>query len=100
MPTAVCIFNTLTENEYLRVLDFSCNSLGLGPGSFIGEITSFFGKNKTLRHLDMSNNYIDYENSVKISEGLEKNQSIYGFHYAGNCGYVDSRGFLVINKED
>jgi len=31
---------------------------------------------------------------------LEKNKSIYGFHFAGNVGYVDSRGFLVFEEEN
>lgn len=56
----------------MKVLDLSNNSIGLG-GSFINEISHFLINNKELRHLDLSNNYLDYENSLKISEALEKN---------------------------
>lgn len=31
---------------------------------------------------------------------LEKNTSMYGFHFAGNHGYVDNRMFLVINETE
>ncbi|EGR31140.1 leucine rich repeat protein [Ichthyophthirius multifiliis] len=89
------IFQTLSLNHSLKVLDLSCNSLGLGL-SFSLEICTFFTNNKDLRHLDLSNNYIDFENSKKIAEGLEKNKTIYGLHYSGNTGYIDSRGFLVL----
>jgi len=30
-----------------------------------------------------------------VAEGLTKNKTIYGFHFAGNSGYVDSKGFLI-----
>jgi len=49
----------------------------------------------------MSYNNFEYQDCISISESLEKNQSIYGFHFDGNYGYylnikriVDSNGFL------
>ena len=45
-------------------------------------------------------NYFKREDSLIISEFLNKNHSIFGFHFTGNVGYVDSRGFLIINPED
>ncbi|EGR29347.1 leucine rich repeat protein [Ichthyophthirius multifiliis] len=92
------VFAALFSNEELKVLDFSCNSLGLG-GSCVEQICAFLGKNIELKHLDLSNNYFNQEQSVKVAEALEKNQSIYGFHFSGNCGYVDSRGFLIVEDE-
>lgn len=37
---------------------------------------------------------------MEISKALEKNKTIYGFHFSGNYGYVDSRGFLIIDESD
>lgn len=53
-----------------------------------------------MRHLDLSNNYFETESSLKIAEALKKNKSIYGFHYSGNAGYVDSRGFLMVDPSN
>lgn len=55
-------------------------------------------KNVEIRHLDLSHNYFSLEDSLSISESLENNKTIYGFHYTGNVGYVDSRGFLVVKE--
>lgn len=30
-----------------------------------------------------------------IGEALKRNKSLIGFHYAGNNGFIDSKGFLV-----
>ena len=40
-----------------------------------------------------------YNDSVQIAQGLEKNKTIIGIHFSGNWGYVDSRGFIVVEKE-
>lgn len=34
-----------------------------------------------------------------ISESLNINKSIYGFHFYGNYGYVDNKGFLVFETK-
>jgi hypothetical protein len=49
--------------------------------------------------MDLSSNFFSYEDCKTISESLKKNRSIYGFHFAGNYGYVDARGFLQIEEE-
>lgn len=49
-------------------------------------------------HLDLSNNHFGLEDSLEIATALVKNKTIYGFHFSGNTGYVDSRGFLIINS--
>ncbi len=51
-----------------------------------------------MQHLDLSNNYFDLAQSKVIAEALEKNHSMYGFHFSGNHGYVDSRMFIVIKE--
>jgi arginine deiminase len=54
------------------------------------EIGEMFEKNKELMHLDLSCNYFNFEDTVILAEKLEKNKTIYGIHYAGNHGYIDS----------
>ena len=94
-PFGKSIFAILAENDTIAVLDLSNNSMGIGVENCIEEINNFFATNKTLVHLDMSYNYFNYEQSKSLSAGLELNKTIYGFHFVGNCGYVDDRGFLI-----
>lgn len=35
-----------------------------------------------------------------IAESLKKNRTIYGFHFDGNWGKVDARGFLEISDDE
>lgn len=51
--------------------------------------------NKELIHFDLSFNRISYKITCNIAEGLKKNKTIIGFHYTGNSGYVDTKGFLI-----
>ncbi|EGR32874.1 leucine rich repeat protein [Ichthyophthirius multifiliis] len=96
------IFEGLKENQNLHVLDISSNNLGKTEGnlqsSCIQSITQFFIQNKKMIHLDLSNNQFDFQQSLEIAKALEKNNTIYGFHFQGNIGYVDSRGFLIVNE--
>lgn len=50
--------------------------------------------NKVLVHVDFSGNNFNEEESKFIGEKLHKNKKIYGFHFHGNFGYIDSKGFL------
>lgn len=95
-----------TRNTFLRVLDFSWNMLGQLAGglskvsdqskeSCAGAIAALALKNSSIRHLDLSNNGFSFEETRQIAEAFEKNHSIYGFHFEGNHGWVDSKGFLV-----
>ena len=58
-----------------------------------------FKTNERIIHLDLSNNNFSLDESKKISEGLKTNNSIYGFHFEGNYGYIDNRGFLNIDSK-
>lgn len=60
----------------------------------------FFKKNEKVIHLDLSSNYFTVEECRQIAEGFNENKSIYGFHFFGNFGYVDNRGFLILNNEE
>jgi NLR family CARD domain-containing protein 3 len=35
----------------------------------------------------------------QLADALKSNRTIYGFHFTGNYGYVDARGFLVVVEE-
>jgi hypothetical protein len=49
-----------------------------------------FATNKSLIHVDISNNKIDLNDCEIIAEGLKVNHSILGLHFRGNAGYVDN----------
>ena len=52
--------------------------------------------NKNLIHVDLSDNNFNQEESTIIAEKLHANKKIYGFHFNGNYGYIDSKGFLKV----
>lgn len=62
-------------------------------------IANCLTKNKYLLHVDLSSNNFSEEGSKIIANGLEPNKKIYGFHFHGNHGYVDSRGFLIVDDQ-
>ena len=95
----------------LKVLDLGWNRMGKalkvilptkarrrGPPQpeLSTSIAEFLENNKTIVHFDLCSNKFRYEECKEIAEGLKKNHTIYGFHFEGNYGYVDSEGFLVI----
>ena len=86
------IFKSLAANENLKVIDISWNSIGNGNPSVAAAICEFLVTNKEVIHMDMSNNKINYEESLEIEKALKKNRTIYGFHYVGNCGRIDNFG--------
>ena len=49
-------------------------------------------------HLDMSNNFFSLPDCYLIKESLFKNKSLFGFHFQGNHGYIDSHGYLIIEE--
>jgi hypothetical protein len=56
-------------------------------------------KERTLLvHVSLSHNDFLPEESVKIAEVLNKNQTIYGFHFEGHQGYSDNLGFYHPTK--
>ena len=56
--------------------------------------------NKSLLHLDLSFNYFDYEQCKIISESINQNQTMHGFHFSGNCGFVDKLGYIRLTDND
>lgn len=51
-------------------------------------------QNKSLIHLDLSNNYLSDQACRMIGKRLNKNHTLFGVHIAGNAAMVDSLGFL------
>ena len=49
-------------------------------------------------HLDISQNRFNSVDSQIIADGLSKNNSLYGIHFIGNKGSVDSNGFINPNS--
>jgi len=51
--------------------------------------------------MDLSSNNFTHAECVLIAKSLNKfNKTIYGFHFSGNYGYIDNKGYLIIpNKE-
>lgn len=68
---------------------------GLNP-SCAKSFGNVLAVNKNLIHVDVSDNNFNEEESTIISEKLHSNKKIYGFHFSGNYGYVDSKGFLKV----
>lgn len=99
-PGGIKIFKGILENESLMVFDFSWNSIGNGTPSVVPEILELFQNNEKIIHLDLSNNNFSRDESKQIANGLANNHTIYGFHFVGNYGHVDSRGFLIIENNE
>ena len=53
-----------------------------------------FRMNKTLIHVDIGNNNLEWLEMEIISDGLNKNHTILGIHVSGNRARVDSLGFI------
>jgi Ran GTPase-activating protein (RanGAP) involved in mRNA processing and transport len=88
------IFQALLTNSELKVLDMAYNSLGIQTPCATS-LAELLKANVELRHVDFSFNYFNFRDTTTISEGLNSNRSIYGFHFTGNKGYVDNKGFLI-----
>ena len=48
-----------------------------------------FKENKTLIHLDLSYNQIDYKEAKIMEEDLRQNRTLIGLHFKGNKGPGD-----------
>ena len=79
-------------------MDLKYNNMGRNEEA-VKEWIKVFEKqdNISLIHLDMSFNNYSLKECQMISDGIFNNHSIYGFHFSGNYGDVDSKGFLKIS---
>ena len=91
------IADCLLDADFLKVLDLSWNRLNVdneGKRKFSKQFKTALSKNVCLLHLDLSFNRIDLVDTQTIAQGLEENHTMFGFHYRGNSGKVDSLGHL------
>lgn len=63
-------------------------------------ISHCFVRNKSLHHVDLTSNNFNKECSTLIAEGLDQNKHIYGIHFRGNYGYVNAKGFLILEDKE
>ncbi|KAL4496017.1 hypothetical protein ABPG72_015439 [Tetrahymena utriculariae] len=101
----LAIAEGLEENTTLIVLDLSHNGLGalkkLRCGLQIVKNCNIQGS--SMRHLDLSFNMFQKEESQDIAQFLqENNRTLFGIHFEGNLGQgiFDSRGFLKFNSNE
>jgi len=99
------LFRVLAKNESVRVFDICMNSLGSNmkvykknANTFLEALCTFFTTNKKVLHLNLNNNGFSYEECQKIAEAVNKNNTIYGFHFSGNYGYTDFLEYLKFDK--
>lgn len=67
------------------------NPPDLGPA---GDWSEAFLTNKTLIHLDISNNSFSSYEIEAFRQGLDQNHTILGIHAGGNEGSTDALGFV------
>ncbi|CDW85718.1 UNKNOWN [Stylonychia lemnae] len=95
--SGIFIANAIKQNNHLRVLDLGWNSCGSG-GQNQFQIGKAWGEallvNKTLQHLDLSFNKFSYNDVQVFADYLRGNHTLYGIHFQGNEGRIDSLGFL------
>lgn len=95
----VIISEGILKNYFLKVLDLSWNNLGKGTYDDVEKLCKIItDNNRCLVHLDLSYNDYNFAQSKIVQKSLENNHSIFGFHFQGNYGFVDSKGNLIIEK--
>lgn len=101
---ALKIVESLKFHASLRVVDLSWNALDsndrLKPRAVVTALADALANNKVLAHLDLSSNHLDVDDCALLSKQLESNHTLIGLHMSGNCGVVDSRGFLIPKHTD
>ncbi|CAK9014501.1 unnamed protein product, partial [Durusdinium trenchii] len=90
--------NRLSGGATLSRVDLSWNRMGMAcakshnPSKMLAEVLV---SNDKLFHLDISYNAIGTEDCMLIANGLRYNNTLFGFHVAGNEAFVDELGFLM-----
>ena len=102
-PGACSIAEIMGLDTHLRVIDLCWNGLGQGhlkPGTVGQHLGEAIKRNNSIIHFDLSFNKISAEDTKAIGSGLKTNNSMYGFHFRGNSGKVDSLGYLHVVEDD
>ena len=105
------IAQQLEQNANIRIFDISFNSIGGGimtgnalkrarlKTDYAKSWAQCFKVNKTLIHVDIGNNNLEWFEMEIISDGLNRNHTILGIHVNGNRAKVDSLGFVHKESE-
>jgi len=102
-PGSEGIANIMKADSHLRVLDLCWNGLGQGlmqPGEVGKTLGEAIKENNSIIHFDISFNRIGAQDTKEIGRGLHYNSTMFGFHFRGNSGKVDSLGFLKTAKQE
>ena len=92
---AVLILEGLQDNNALQSLDLSWNAIGNNRNpQLTSQLSKLLGKQGTLRHLDLSNNYLNSAECENIGQGILNNHKLL-IHMEGNECFVDAKGFVV-----
>jgi hypothetical protein len=91
------VLDGLLENQTIRVFDFAWNTLGGDVPGIIEKLTQIIKEKTNIVHMDLSCNNFSLSESKKIAAALVDNKTIYGFHFRGNFGYIDTKGFLIVD---
>jgi hypothetical protein len=91
------ILTALTPSLSVRVFDLSWNMIG-GSIESCEALCNLIRSNSELVHCDLSGNSFTLEESRLVSETLHHNSTIYGFHFKGNFGHIDSIGNLIVEE--
>ena len=93
---------TELNNCKLASLDLSWNSIGSKYDhnrTAAKQFSKMFTSNKTLTHIDLSQNHLDEADCTEIGNGLKSNHTLLGLHISGNKGTVDNYGNLAADSE-
>ena len=102
-PGSESIADIMKADTNLRVLDLCWNGLGQGhlqPGVVGQTLGEAIKANNSIIHFDISFNKIGKQDTKEIGRGLMTNNTMFGFHFRGNSGKVDSLGFLKTTQDD
>lgn len=92
---AVLILEGLQDNNTLQSLDLSWNAIGNNRNpQLTSQLSKLLGKQGTLRHLDLSNNYLNSAECENIGSGLINDHKLL-IHMEGNECFVDAKGFII-----
>ncbi|OMJ73133.1 hypothetical protein SteCoe_28254 [Stentor coeruleus] len=94
-PEAITICKALQHNNTIKILDFSWNSLGQDRiNDSIKRFSYHLFLNKSIKHLDLSNNNFSAGDCKILSETIKVNHKIKGLHFEGNSGIVNALGYI------
>lgn len=98
----ISLANSLAKNTTLESLDLSWNAGGTSSDlhrEAANALSSMFASNKSLTHIDLSNNQLGPTDCTIISQGLALNHTLLGLHMTGNSGRLDAYGTLIPEVE-